>query len=154
MRADEFIKEEEKLDEILPLITGAASLVGGAAKLAGGVASGVGAVAKGVGKGVGAVARGAGQAVGAVGSAVAKKLGPKDDEEDSPELDQAKDQMLKPGNDIELPTSTTGGPSKFKVTGRRGPDVELQNPDAATNAQEPAKIVYKADALKKVMSAK
>jgi len=147
MRADEFISEKQKLDEILPLITGAASL-------AGGVARGAGAVASGVGKGVGAAVKGIGKAVGAAGSAVAKKLGPKDDEEDSPELDQAKDQMLKPGNDIELPTSTTGGPSKFKITGRRGPDVELQNPDAATNALEPAKIVYKADALKKAMSTK
>lgn len=148
MRADEFIHEEEKLDEIIPLVTGAASLVGGAAKLAGGVASGVGAAAKGIGKGVGAVAKGAGQAVGAVGSAAAKAIKPKDDD---PEIDQAKDNMLRPGNKIKLPTKTTGGPTEFKVTRVQGQDVEIENPDAGTNNQEPSKVVYKKDDLKKNM---
>lgn len=146
MRLKEFVTEEERLDELLPLVTGAAALAGGAAKLAGGVASGVGAAARGIGKGVGAVARGTGKAIGAVGSAAAKKIGQKDD---TPEIDQAKDNMLRPGNKIKLPTKTAGGPSDFKVTRVQGQDVEIENPDANTNNAEPQKVVYKRDDLKK-----
>lgn len=148
MRADEFIREDEKLDEIIPLVTGAASAIGGAAKLAGGIASGVGAAAKGIGKGIGAAAKGTGKAVGAVGSAAAKAIGAKDD---APEIDQAKDNMLRPGNKIKLPTKTAGGPSEFKVTRVQGQDVEIENPDANTNKDEPQKVVYKRDDLKKSM---
>ena len=148
MRADEFVTEKQKLDEIIPLITGAASLVGGAAKLAGGVASGVGAAAKGIGKGVGAAASGVGKAVGAAGKAVANKITPGDDEEDSPEADRAKDQMITPGKQVALPTTTTGGPAKFKVTRQQGDEVEIENPDAGQPGQ-PRKFVYKKDDIKK-----
>ena len=153
MRADEFINEDEKLDEIIPLVTGAAALaggvakgVGGVAKGIGGVASGVGAATKGIGKGVGAAAKGVGNVVGAVGDRAAKTIRGKDD---SPEIDQAKDNMLRPGNKIKLPTKTTGGPSEFKVTRVQGQDVEIENPDANTNKEEPQKIVYNKDDLKK-----
>lgn len=153
MRLEEFVTEEERLDELLPLITGAAALAGGVAKGVGGVASGIGGVssgigaaAKGIGKGVGAAAKGVGNAVGAVGDRAAKTIRGKDD---SPEIDQAKDNMLRPGNKIKLPTKTAGGPSEFKVTRVQGQDVEIENPDANTNKDEPQKIVYNKDDLKK-----
>jgi hypothetical protein len=76
MRAHEFIKEEEQLDEILPLIPAIAggvarAAVGGVGKLAGKAALGVGKLAakgaykaaKGVAKGVGNMAKGAYNAV-------------------------------------------------------------------------------------------
>lgn len=150
MRAKDFIKEEERLDELLPLVTGAASLVGGAASLAGGVASGVGAVAKGVGKGVGAAASGVGKAVGAVGNATAKGVGKVTgtNEPDTPEVDNAKNKMLSPGKKINLPTQGPGGPSPFKVTKQQGDEVEIENPDAAKPG-EPKKFVFKKDDLKK-----
>ena len=147
MRLEEFVTEEERLDELLPLITGAASAIGGAGKLAGGVATGVGAAAKGIGQGVGAAAKGVGKAVGTTAQAAADRL----KKDDDPEIDQAKDNMLRPGNKLKLPTKTAGGPSEFKVTRVQGNDVEIENPDAVKNSQEPKKVVYKKDDLKKSM---
>ena len=149
MRQHEFISEKQKLDEILPLITGAASLAGGAMKLAGGVASGVGAVASGVGKGIGAAAKGVGKAVGAVGTRAAKAIGGDDDD---PAIDNAKDQMLQPGKEVELPTQGTGGPQKFKVTKVAGNEVEIENPEGNKNPSQPRKLVYTKDDLKKSMA--
>jgi hypothetical protein len=150
MRADEFISEKQKLDEILPLITGAASLAGGAMSLAGGVARGAGAIAKGVGKGVGAAAKGIGGAVGAAGKAVANKIAG-DDEEDPQAIDRAKDQMIRPGQKLKLPTQGTGGPEEFKVTRLQGDEVEIENPEGNKQPNQPNKIVYKKDDLKKSM---
>jgi hypothetical protein len=157
MRADEFIREEEKLDEVLPLITGAAALAGGAMKLAGGVASGAGAVAKGVGKGIGAAARGVGQGVGNVASKVGQqkdqnKIGEPDttDEKDPAKraaIDRIKDQSIKPGAELDLPTVGPGGTEKFKVSRVTGDDVEIENPNPAPG--EPNKTVYKKQDLKK-----
>lgn len=144
MRANEFIKEEEKLDEVLPLITGAASLVGGSMKLAGGVASGIGAAAKGVGKGIGAAAKGVGKAVGAVGNKVADKLDP----QDKLAQDRAKDQLLQPGRNIILPTKGPGGPEKFKVTKVQGDEVEIENPEGNKSPDQPNKLVYKKNDIK------
>jgi len=150
MRANEFIKEDEKLDEIIPLVVGAARGIGAAAKVGSLAAKGVAGAAKLGAKAVGAVARGAGKAVGTVAKTAYNAA--TDDKEDSPEIDQAKDQMLKPGNKIKLPTSSTGPESEFKVTRRQGDDVEIENPNAGTNAQEPSKFVYKAQDLKKTMA--
>lgn len=150
MRADEFISEKQKLDEILPLITGAASLAGGAMSLAGGVARGAGAVAKGVGKGVGAAAKGIGSAVGATGSAVADKIAGKD-KQDPMAIDRAKDQMIRPGQKLKLPTQGTGGPADFKITRTQGDEVEIENPEGNKRPDQPSKIVYKKDDLKKSM---
>ena len=140
MRADEFIKEEEKLDEVLPLITGAAAL-------AGGIAKGAGAVASGVGKGIGAAAKGTGKAVGAIGNKVASSV---TGNQENPEVDQAKDKLIKPGVKLPLATKATGGPEQFKITRVQGDDVEIENPKPQAN--EPNKVVYKRDDLKKSMS--
>lgn len=160
MRADEFIREEEKLDEVLPLITGAAALAGGAMKLAGGVASGVGSVAKGVGKGVGSLAKGVGQGAGNLASKVGQnnnqnKIGEPDAEEPTDPakkaaLDRIKDQSIKPGSELDLPTSGPGGTEKFKVSRVSGDDVEIENPNPAPG--EPNKTVYKKQDLKKSMT--
>lgn len=148
MRADEFISNEQKLDEVLPLITGAAALAGGAMKLAGGVASGAGAVAKGVGKGVGAAARGVGKAVGAAGSAVADKVAgtqapEKIDPKQARDIDRAKDQLIRPGNKIVLPTQGAGGPQAFKVSKVQGDEIEIENPEGNKSPNQPNKLVYK-----------
>lgn len=142
MRVNEFVKEEEQLDEVLPLITGAAAL-------AGGVMKGAGAAAKGIGKGVGAAAKGVGSAVGAVGNKVAGAV-TGDDEPEDPAVDQAKDKMIKPGAKLPLATKATGGPENFKVTRVQGDEVEIENPKP--QGSEPSKVVYKRDDLKKSLS--
>ena len=157
MRASEFIKEEEKLDEVLPLITGAAALAGGAMRLAGGVASGVGAAAKGIGKGIGAAAKGIGKGVGAVSTRVGQSMGPAQPDEKSNDpaaraaAERAKDQMLRPGSQVKLPTAGPGGAQPFKVTKVQGNEVEIENPDAKDPTQ-PNKLVYNKADLKKSMS--
>lgn len=162
MRADEFIREEEKLDEVLPLI-------GIAAK---GVAKGVaGAVGRSVGKaavaGAGAVARGVGGAAKAAGGMLSKGAGPaptqsnqtmgapdEDGADADPAraqaMDRAKDQVIKPGANINLPTDGTGGPGEFKVTGMQGDEVEIENPTPAPG--EPRRVMYKKDDIKQSMS--
>jgi hypothetical protein len=138
MRADEFIKEEEQLDEVLPL-------VGLAAKAAGGM------LAKGAAKAAGGMlARGVGKAVGAVGNKVAGAIGSDEEEVANPAVDQAKDQMIKPGIKLPLATTATGGPEQFKVTRVQGDEVEIENPKP--QGAEPQKVVYKRDDLKKSMS--
>jgi len=159
MRADEFIREEEKLDEVLPLVIGAGALAGGAMSLAGGVASGVGSAAKGIGKGVGAVAKGVGQGAGNLASRIGQKDQNKIGEPDPNEppdpakkaaMDRIKDQSIKPNSEIELPTAGPGGTEKFKVSSISGDEVEIENPNPAPG--EPNKTVYKKDDIKQSMS--
>lgn len=150
MRAEEFIRDEEKLDEILPLITGTAGLIGGAMKMAGGVARGVGAAAAGVGRGVGAVA-------GAAGKKVAGMMGSNDDEEKIKDpkayadVDRAKDALIQPGKKVILPTQQ-GTAQPYKITKVAGDEVEIENPDAIKDPNQPEKITYKKQDLKKSIS--
>jgi hypothetical protein len=150
MRANEFIKEEEKLDELLPLITGTAGLIGGAMKMAGGVASGVGAASRGIGKGVGAVA-------GAAGKKVAGMMGNDDEEQKRKDpkayadIDRAKDTLLQPGKKLILPTQQ-GKAQPFKITKVAGDEVEIENPDAIKDPNQPEKITYKKQDIKKSIS--
>lgn len=159
MRADEFISERQKLDELLPLITGAASLAGGAMKLAGGVAAGAGAAAKGIGKGVGAVARGVGNVAGAAGNKAATAIGAqKPQQPQQPDLKQAqainraKDQLVRPGSKIDLPTQGAGGPQSFKITKVQGDEVELENPDGNKSPNQPNKLIYKKSDVKNTIN--
>lgn len=145
MRADEFINEEQKLDEVLPLITGAAALAGGAMSLAGGVASGVGAVAKGAGKAIGAVGGAAAKGINkAVGTQKPQKLDPKQ----AQDIDRAKDQLIRPGKKIVLPTQGPGGPQAFKVSKVQGDEVEIENPEGNKSPNQPNKLVYKKSDVK------
>ena len=165
MKADEFINEDDRLDEILPLLVGAARGVGmaakagiGAAKLgakavgtaanaAGAVAKGVGAVAKGVGSAARAVGSVAGASSKGVGQQAANKVaGTAKDKA----LDVAKDQLLKPGSTITLPSAA--GQTNYKVSSLRGNDVELDNPDAQKDPTQPTKLLYKKDNIKKNMA--
>lgn len=144
MRADEFIREEEKLDEVLPLIGAAARGIAGSAL-----------------KGAGAAAK--------IGSKSASKpgmlptqsqtMGAPDEEPDAniptdparaQALDRAKDQIIKPGANVKLPTDGTGGPEEFKIAGMQGDEVEIENPNPAPG--EPRKIVHKKDDIKKSMA--
>ena len=141
MRANEFIKEEEQLDEILPLLAvplavGAAGAAGGALSLAGGVAKGVGGVAKGVG----GVAKGVGKAAAATGTAAAKAI------------DSAKDKLLQPGKKVKLPTGQAGGPTEFKVKAVKGDEVELENPEGTKSPSQPNSVTYKKADVKRSIS--
>jgi hypothetical protein len=164
MRTSEFISEKDKLDEVLPLITGAAALAGGAMSLAGGVASGVGAAAKGIGKGIGGVASGVGGVASGVGSAtkgvgkgagnLASKIGAPDNKPKDPAkrlaMDRVKDQAIRPGSQIDLATPGPGGTEKFKVRNMQGDNVEIENPNPAPG--EPKTVTYKKDDVKRSMS--
>jgi hypothetical protein len=169
MRADEFINEDDRLDEILPLLVGAARGVGmaagaaargvgmaaragiGAAKLgaravgaaanaAGSVAKGVGSAARAVGSVAGAPAKGVGQSSSSSPAGTAKDKA----------LNTAKDQLLKPGSTIALPSAT--GQTNYKVSSVRGADVELDNPDAKRDPTQPTKLLYKKDSIKQNMA--
>jgi hypothetical protein len=162
MKADEFITEDDRLDEILPLLVGAARGVGmaagaaaragiGAAKLGakavGAAANAAGAVAKGVGS--------AARAVGSVASAPSKGVGQQAASKvagtaKDKALDVAKDQLLKPGSTIALPSAT--GQTNYKVSSVRGADVELDNPDAKRDLTQPTKLLYKKDSIKQNMA--
>lgn len=137
MRMDEILDQEQldedRLDEVLPLITGAAAL-------AGGVMRGAGAAAKGIGKGVGAVAKGVGKTIGTIASAPAKMIGSNDEKQQQ--------RMLKPGAKVPLPTQD-GKIKPFKVTRITGNEVEIENPDGQKSPNQPNKIIYNKDDLMK-----
>jgi hypothetical protein len=147
MRADEFITEKDKLDEVLPL-------VGLAAKTAGGM------LAKGAAKVAGGMlAKGAKAATNVVSSAnKPQTMGAADpatpaitpNNVKNQAVDRAKDQVIKPGATINLPTTSTGGPEQYKISRMQGDEVEIENPNPAPG--EPKKVSYKKDDIKKTMS--
>ena len=177
MRANEFISEEQQLDEILPLLVGAAR----------GVAAAAGGAAKVAGKVGAAVGRGVVGAASSVGKLAANKLGSEPEpEQDTPNgvvgtqtqpnvktseippkpstqrptitpalQTKAASAMtnLKPGTNLELPTGT-GRVGNFKISKVMGQNVEIENPDKDKNPNEPDKLVYNKDDLMKSMGVK
>lgn len=153
MRYSEFKrKDEDRTDEILPVIAGAgmaaARVAGMAAKGAMGAAK-VGAkaaapIVKGIGKAAGraavagtkAVARGGMAAGKAVGTSVAQKVASK-------AADTLSNTLIKPGSSIPMPTQGSGGPKEFKVDSVTGDEVTIINPDARKAPEEPEKLTYK-----------
>lgn len=150
MRANEFISEAEKLDEIMPLVIGAAR----------GVATGAKTLAK-----IGAMKNAAQKAIGRVGQPMgATKADPQGQTaqpqtttppdqasaKQSADIDRAKNVMIQPGKQVPLPTQA--GSKNFKVTKVQGDEVEIENPDALKNPTQPKKIVYKKDDLKRSMT--
>lgn len=150
MRANEFISEQQKLDEVLPLVVGAGR--------------GVGTAAKTIGK-VGAIKSAAQKAVGRVGQAMgATKADPQGqttqpqstippdqpDPKQAADINRAKTLMIQPGKQLPLPTQT--GSKNFKVSKVQGDEVEIENPDALKNPTQPKKIVYKKDDLKRSLT--
>ncbi len=155
MRANEFIKESEKLDEVLPLVIGAARGLAAGAKLG---AKAIGAAAKIGGQVKKAVGRGAatasqvGQALGSTGTTTVANPPQKPNPKQDREIDRAKDQLIQPGKQIPLPNTSKGGIQNYKVTKVQGDDVEIENPDALKDPTAPKKIVYKKQDLKRSIS--
>lgn len=149
MRADEFINEDEKLDEVLPLVIGAARGLAAAGKLgakAVGAASRIGSqVSKAVGRGTSQV----GQALGSTGTTTVANPPQQPNQKQNRDIDRAKDQLIQPGKQIPLPTPSKGGIQNYKVSKVQGDDVEIENPDALKDPTAPKKIVYKKQDLKK-----
>jgi hypothetical protein len=140
MRANEFISEEDKLNEVLPLIGLAAR---GAARAA------TGAVANRIGSSVKPNPK-------PFNSTQSQTMGSDDTEmtTDTPvksaAIDQAKDKILTPGSQVNLATGGTGGPQQFKISNVQGDNVEIENPKPGPG--EPNKVVYKKDDVKKSMT--
>lgn len=65
-------------------------------------------------------------------------------------IDRAKDEIIRPGSSINLPTDSTGGPAQFKVTRVSGNEVEVENPNPGPG--EPKRIVHKKSDIKGSMS--
>jgi hypothetical protein len=154
MRASDFIKEEEQLNELLPLVVAGAK--------------GVAAVAKGAAK-VGGANNGAQTAVGRVGKPMGStptQGNPNATQTNTPQqaaqqqqapnpqqqqaADRAKDKMIKPGQSIPLPTQQ--GSQSFKVGKIQGDEVEIENPAAQADPTQPKKVVYKKDDLKRSLT--
>jgi hypothetical protein len=175
MRASEFISEEQKLDEILPLLVGAAR----------GVAAAAGGAARVAGKVGAAATRGVVGAANSVGKLAASKLGSDQEPNDpnkvvgtqtqpnvktsqippkpstqrpsvTPALqDKAAMAManLKPGANLQLPTGT-GRVGNFKISKVMGQNIEIENPDKNKNPNEPDKLIYNKDDLMKSLGVK
>lgn len=174
MKAHEFISEEQKLDEILPLLIGAAR----------GVAAGVGAAGRVAGKIGRSASRGVVGAAGSAGRMAAGKLGAAVTQEPpvqnnpnavvgtqttpnmtsaaapastaQPPTANSKMQgnvdpamaNIKPGVNLQLPTGT-GKVGNFKISKVMGKNIEIENPDKNKNPNEPDKLVYnRADLIK------
>lgn len=149
MRANEFIKEEEKLDEVLPLVIGAARGLAAGAKLG---AKAIGAAARiggQVAKAVGSTTSKVGQALGSTGSTTVANPSQQPNQKQNRDIDRAKDQLIQPGKQIPLPNTAKGGIQNYKVTKVQGDDVEIENPDALKDPTAPKKVVYKKQDLKK-----
>jgi hypothetical protein len=152
MRASEFISEEQKLDEVLPLVIGAARGVAAGARAVGAAAK-IGAKAAGA---MGAIGRGAanttskiGQALGNTGTAVVSNPPQQPNQKQNRDIEKAKDQLIQPGKQIPLPTVDKGGIQNYKVTKVQGDNVEIENPNALKDPTAPEKVVYKKQDLKR-----
>lgn len=175
MRADEFISEEQKLDEILPLLVGAArgvaAAAGGAAKVAGKVGAAVGRGVVGAANSVGKLAAsslGSDTAHADPNSVVGTQTKPNIKTSEVPPKpstqrptvtpalqDKAATTMtnLKPGANLQLPTGT-GRVGNFKISKVMGQNIEIENPDKNKNPNEPDKLVYNKDDLMKSLGVK
>lgn len=146
MRVNEFIKDDEQLDEILPLIGMAArSVAGMAAKQVGKAVAG--AAAKKIGQKVAGMAGGQPQPTTQTPTQPAEPA----DAQTYADIDRAKDTLIQPGKNVILPTQA-GQPQPFKVTKVAGDEVEIQNPDAIKDPSQPNKVIYKKQDLKKSIS--
>ena len=179
MKAHEFISEQQQLDEILPLLIGAAR----------GVAAGVGAAGRVAGRIGRSASRGVVGAAGSAGRMAAGKLGAAVTQEPQvqnnpnavvgtqsttniksaatpastiqPPTANSKMQgnvdpamtNIKPGANLQLPTGT-GKMGNFKISKVMGKNIEIENPDKNKNPNEPDKLIYNKDDLIKSMGIK
>lgn len=170
MRSREFISDEQKLDEILPLIGAAAGAVArGAGAIAGRAAMGIGKAAL---RGAGSLAKGAvtsmakgalsgddeedqsdpNTTVGSQNATLSPKVKPQTSNVTKTTATKAANSLgnLKPGTNIQMPTNT-GRVGNFKVTKVTPNDVEIENPDKLKNPTEPDKVVFNKKDLAKAM---
>ncbi len=168
MRAREFISDDQKLDEILPLIGAAAGAVArGAGALAGRAAMGLGKAAL---RGAGSLAKGAvtslakgamsgdddqadpNATVGTQSSTLSPKTKLQSSNVTKTTADKAATTLanLRPGTNIQMPTNT-GRVGNFKVTRVTPNDVEIENPDKLRNPTEPDKVIFNKKDLAKAM---
>lgn len=66
---------------------------------------------------------------------------------------QAKDKQLRPGQKVKLPTSA-GDEQEFRISRDMGDEVEIENPEGRNNPNEPNKLVYDKEQLRKGMRPK
>lgn len=66
------------------------------------------------------------------------------------ELERRKDSQLRPGKKVKLPTDQ-GKEAEFKVTRDMGDEVEIENPEGQNDPNQPNKLVYNKQDLKKGM---
>lgn len=161
MRFEEFTTEEERMDEILPLIP---AIAGGVARAAvGGVGKLAGKAALGLGK---AAARGVGKAAKTIGKAAVAPIVNRKKDKEEPQDPNAKvgtqpatqepaipaqqsgaapatqgaepmePQKLIKGKDVELPTKTQGGLEKYTVTSTDGKTVTIKKKNAMKGEPE------------------
>jgi hypothetical protein len=169
MRASEFIREDEKLNELLPLVVGGARAIAGGAKTLAkfGAAKNATQTAVGrVGKPMGSTpTQGNPNATQPTQQQQPNATQPtqqqqpnatqptqqqQPNQQQQKAADIAKDNLIKPGQSIPLPTGK--GSQDFKVGKIQGDEVEIENPAAASDPTQPKKVVYKKDDLKRSLT--
>jgi sRNA-binding protein len=158
MRASEFIREDEKLNELLPLVVGGARAIAGGAKTLAkfGAAKNATQTAVGrVGKPMGSTpTQGNPNATQPTQQQQPNATQPTQQQQPNQQqqkaADIAKDNLIKPGQSIPLPTGK--GSQDFKVGKIQGDEVEIENPAAASDPTQPKKVVYKKDDLKRSLT--
>lgn len=145
MRASEFISEDERLNELLPLV-----VAGGAKTLAkNATQTAVGRVGKPMGS---TPTQGNPNATqtNTPQQPNQQQTQQQPDAKQQQANDLAKDKMIRPGQSIPLPT--TKGSQDFKVGKIQGNEVEIENPMASKDPTQPKKVVYKKDDLKRSLT--
>lgn len=162
MRAHEFITEEQRLNELLPLVTGGARSVSRTlakpittqAKTAATKAVSIASKPPAPRRINNPNAKVGTQAntIGDNGSQQSQKNIPvaKTTTAQSPE--KVKDQLLRPGSSIALPVDAKGTTANFSVTKVSGDEIEIDNPQSLKDPNQPKKLVYKKSDLKKSMT--
>jgi hypothetical protein len=133
MRATEFITLEQKLDEVIPLITNSNSLA---------VAKQNASVTNKQTKTTGTV--GTVKTKGTVQQQTQQTPEPADITQAEIQIDKA----IQPGKQIPLPTGA-GRSQNFRITAVKGDEVEIENPDGHRNPNQPNKLTYKRKDIKK-----
>ena len=135
MRADEFITLEQKLGEVAPIITRNNTV----------------AQAR---RGVSQVKQPTGSmsTTKSTGTQRTPQSAVKQQIPDQGQVTQAEislDKAIAPGKTIPLPSAGTGKPTNFKVTKVSGDEVEIENPDGKKDPNQPNKLTYNRDDIKK-----
>lgn len=134
MRAKDFITLSQQLDEVMPLVTNSNSL----------------AKAKQNSQ----VIKKTSGTMGSTGTikpqgTVQQQTQNAPDQADITQAEIQVDKAIQPGKQIPLPTAGTGKPQNFKITAVKGDEVEIENPDGHRDPNQPNKLTYKRQDIKK-----